>query len=253
MKSFILCFLLFLITEAIAREVGETEITTEDGIEVFQDEKYYLLKKNVKIVSDGFTLTGDEIKIFFGKDLYDITIINASGNVGLVAPIYNINASGENLIFSQSNQEIHIIGEKSVLLSPDADMYSDGEIKVDNINGNFLIRGPKSSLKADDIYIEGESIDGVFSEVEDTKDIEVLNVNDNEIAFIMTSNTDMFAKNINYDRTTSLIELRNDVRIERDGEKITGDYGTLDTKTNSYKVKSNKKNKVKVIISNKNE
>ena len=31
-----------------AREVGETEITTEDGIEVFQDEKYYLLKKKCK-------------------------------------------------------------------------------------------------------------------------------------------------------------------------------------------------------------
>ena len=32
-----------------ARDVGQTEITTEDGIEVFQDEKYYLLKKNVEI------------------------------------------------------------------------------------------------------------------------------------------------------------------------------------------------------------
>ena len=28
-----------------ARENGETEITTEDGIEVFQNEKFYLLKK----------------------------------------------------------------------------------------------------------------------------------------------------------------------------------------------------------------
>ena len=33
----------------LAREEGETEITTEEGIEVFQNEKYYLLKKNVKI------------------------------------------------------------------------------------------------------------------------------------------------------------------------------------------------------------
>ena len=28
-----------------AREIGETEITTEDGIEVYQNEKFYLLKK----------------------------------------------------------------------------------------------------------------------------------------------------------------------------------------------------------------
>ena len=32
-------------TPVLALEKGETEITTEDGIEVFQNEKYYLLKK----------------------------------------------------------------------------------------------------------------------------------------------------------------------------------------------------------------
>ena len=39
-----------------SRNIGETEITTEDGIEVFQEEKYYLLKKNVEIVSDEFEI-----------------------------------------------------------------------------------------------------------------------------------------------------------------------------------------------------
>ena len=48
----------------IARDLGETEITAEEGIEVFQDEKYYHLKKNVKIDSDNFILTSDDIKIF---------------------------------------------------------------------------------------------------------------------------------------------------------------------------------------------
>ena len=33
---------------ALGRNAGETEITTEDGIEVFQEEKYYLLKKMLK-------------------------------------------------------------------------------------------------------------------------------------------------------------------------------------------------------------
>ena len=31
--------------KANAKEEGETEITTEDGIEVYQNEKFYLLKK----------------------------------------------------------------------------------------------------------------------------------------------------------------------------------------------------------------
>ena len=38
------------------------------------------------------------------------------------------------------------------------------------------------------------------------------------------------------------------VTIIRNEEKITGDYGTLDTNNNSYKIKSNNLGKVKVII-----
>ena len=40
----IITILLFSVTIQ-SRELGETEITTEDGIEVFQNEKFYLLKK----------------------------------------------------------------------------------------------------------------------------------------------------------------------------------------------------------------
>ena len=42
---FFFLILLFNYTYAFSRNIGETEITTEDGIEVFQEEKYYLLKK----------------------------------------------------------------------------------------------------------------------------------------------------------------------------------------------------------------
>ena len=65
----IILFLLISHNSSFSRKIGETEITTEEGIEVFQNEKYYLLKKNVKIESDTFNLTGDLIKIFFEKDL----------------------------------------------------------------------------------------------------------------------------------------------------------------------------------------
>ena len=47
-----------------------------------------------------------------------------------------------------------------------------------------------------------------------------------------------------------IIELIDDVIIIRNEEKITGDYGTLDTRNNSYKIKSNNQNKVKAIIQN---
>ena len=47
MIKFLIFFLIILISfkSSYSRNTGETEITTEDGIEVFQDEKYYLLKK----------------------------------------------------------------------------------------------------------------------------------------------------------------------------------------------------------------
>ena len=62
-------------------EKGQTEITTEDGVEVFQNEKYYLLKKNVKINSETFKLNADEVKINFDESLYDIVELNAQGQV----------------------------------------------------------------------------------------------------------------------------------------------------------------------------
>ena len=50
-------------------------------------------------------------------------------------------------------------------------------------------------------------------------------------------------KKLNFDNETSIIELIDDVTIIRNEEKITGDYGTLDTKNNSYKIKSNNQKK----------
>ena len=69
-----LIIILLISTNVFSREIGQTEITTEEGIEVYQDSKYYLLKKNVQIKSDEFNLKGDLVKIFFDKSLYDIKL-----------------------------------------------------------------------------------------------------------------------------------------------------------------------------------
>ena len=238
---------------SFSRNIGETEITTEEGIEVFQNEKYYLLKKNVKIESDTFNLTGDLIKIFFEKDLYDIKIIDAVGNVKMVSDSYRIKANGENLVFIVKTEEISLKGLNSNLITEDTDMYSDGTIIVNNITGDFLIEGQNSSLDTEDIFIEGEYIEGNFSNNNENKEINLLNVLDKKIAYIKTDDTEMYSNKINYDKKTSLIELENNVKIIRGGETITGDYGTLDTATNSYKVKSKDSKKVKVIILNQDE
>ncbi len=251
MKLIIKIILISFITfNLFAREKGETEITTEEGIEVFQNEKFYLLKKNVKINADTFTLLADDVKINFDKNLYDITMLIARGDVNFKSPEFQMNGSGETLKFEVKNENLKIEGFNSRLISQEIEMFSDGFIEVNNLNGNFLIKGINSQLINENILIKADFIDGIFSDSKDNKEITLLNVADKKISYVKNNDTEMYAKKINFDNKTSLIELIDDVTIIRDGEKISGDYGTLDTKNNSYKIKSNNQTKVKAIILN---
>ena len=233
-----------------AIEDGETEITTDDGIEVFQNEKYYLLKKNVKIISDDFTLNADDVKINFGDNLYDIIELKAKGNIEFFSKKFEITGSGEILKFEVKIEKLKVEGQGSELITKDAEMFSDDFIEINNLNGQFSLRGEGSKLINENILIEADEIDGVFSNLNNTKQITFLKVFDKELSFIKNNETKMYAKKINYDNKTSIIELIDNVTIIRNEEKITGDYGTLDTTNDSYKIKSNKKNKIKVIIQN---
>ena len=244
-------FIIFLFSYNInAKEIGETEITTEDGIEVFQNEKFYLLKQNVKIVSDNFTLKADEVKINFEKNLYDITELDANGNVDFKSNEFETSGSGNYLNFKVKVEKIKVEGEGSQLVTSDVKMFSDGFIEVNNVNGDFLLKGTNSKLVNDNTIIKAEKINGKFSEKANEKEITYLEVIDKNISYVKNKDTEMYAKKINFDYNTSIIELIDDVIIIRNEEKITGDYGTLDTRNNSYKIKSNNQNKVKVIIQN---
>tara|TARA_B100001057_G_scaffold241838_1_gene242186 strand:+ start:169 stop:930 length:762 start_codon:yes stop_codon:yes gene_type:complete len=251
MKLIINIIIIFLISITLnAREIGETEITTEDGIEVFQNEKFYLLKQNVKIVSDNFKLIADEVKISFDKSLYDITEIDANGNVDFKSNEFEISGNGNYLNFKVKVEKIKVKGEGSELVTSDVKMFSDGFIEVSNLNGDFFLKGTNSKLVSENIIIKAETINGNFSEKANEKEITYLEVIDKNISYIKNNDTEMYAKKINFDYDTSIIELIDDVTIIRNQEKITGDYGTLDTINNSYKIKSNNQNKVKVVIQN---
>jgi lipopolysaccharide export system protein LptA len=252
MIKFVIFFLIVILNYkyAFSRNIGETEITTEDGIEVFQEEKYYLLKKNVEMVSDEFELNGNLVKIFFEKDLYDISKLIASTDVNFKSSAYNIEGKGETLKFNIQNEKINVIGKKSELFLETTEMFSDGSITVDNLAGSFSIEGPNSKLISDEIFITGFMINGILFNNNGTREINNLEVQDENILSIVTEDTEMFSKKAFYDREKSIIELFDSVTIKRGSEIITGDYGVLDTNKNSYKVFSNNSNKVKVIISN---
>ena len=183
-----LIVILLISSTSIGREVGETEITTEDGIEVFQNEKYYLLKKNVNIDSDNFNLNADDVKIIFNKNLYDITELYAKGNVIFKSPIFKINGNGETLIFEILNEKLKVAGLDSELIMEEVQMFSDGYIEVNNISGEFSLKGLNSKLINDNVIIEADSIDGVFANSNGNKDIISLNVIDNEISYIKNRN-----------------------------------------------------------------
>ncbi len=250
--KFLLNFVLILLCSSIlsAREIGETEILTDEGIEVFQKEKYYLLKKNVRITSDDFSLIGDKVEVYFEKDLYDIKKIVALGNVNFNSSENNIKGLGNKVIIYTEIEEILINGENSQLYTNNTEMKSDGSINVKNQTGEFFILGNNSSLTAEEIYITGEKIDGMFSAETEVNEIIFLDIMDENISYIKTENTDMYAKKALYKKENDIIELFENVKIIRDGETVSGDYGTLDTSDNSYKVKSNSSKKVKVILKN---
>ncbi len=242
----IFLFCLFFFTKAF----GETEITTEDGIEVFQNDKFYLLKKNVKIQSDNFNLNADNVKVNFDKSLHDIIELNAEGSVNFYSKEFEMRGKGEFLKFEVKIEKLKVEGKGSELISKDIEMFSDGYIEVNNLSGNFSLNGFNSRLINENIFIEAKSIDGNFSDISDNKEVTMLKIYDEKISYIKNNDTEMYAKKINYNKDTSIIELIDDVIIIRNEEKITGDYGTLDTTNNSYKINSNNQGKVKVIIQN---
>lgn len=253
-KSIILLLIITInFNNSFARNSGETEITTEDGIEVFQKEKYYLLKKNVEILSDEFNLEGQLVKIYFEKDLYDIKEIVANSNVVFNSEEYLVKGKGEYLKFNIKKQEILVEGNKSELILDTTKMFSNESIKVDNIDGTFLINGTNSKLISNDIFILGSVINGFFEIVDGKRTVTNLEVEDEKIINIKTTDIDMYSKKAVYNKKKSIIELFESVEIKRGSEIVRGDYGILDTKNKSYKVSSKNSNKVKAIISNSNE
>ena len=254
MKFVVNFLLIILITcNVYAREIGQTEITAEDGIEVYQDEKYYLLKKNVKIESDDLNLIGDTIKIYFDEDLYDIKKIDANGNVNIISKTNDINANGTKVVFYTNKEEIFIDGLGSKLTTKNITMISDGFINVKNLVGEFILNGTNSKITTENITIEGNLIEGFFNSESNLNDIKNIKVTDEKLAYVKSNDTEMYANLIKYNKETSLIELEDNVKIIDGSETITGDYAEINTETNSYKINSNNSKSVKVIISNNND
>ena len=247
----ILIILLILISRNLfALDTSQTEITTDEGIEIFQEEKYYLLKKNVKIISSNFTLSANIVKAYFDKDLYDIIKIESLENVILTSE-NGIIAKGQKIFFSIKDEKILIEGFKSSLINKEMQMFSDVSIKIDNYTGEFKLRGNNSKLINNDLIIRGNIIDGFFINNNGANEVSSLYVQDENEINIKTSKIDMYAKESKYSKENNLIELFDSVKIIRSNEIILGDYAKINTLSESIRVTSDKtSNKVKILLNN---
>jgi len=245
-----LIYILLLLTPTLfARDKGQIEITTDEGIEVFQKEKYYLLKKNVKIDSDDFILTAEQVKAFFEKDLYDIKYIESEGSVKFISND-GVTVYGEKLTFSSKNNNIHVSGINSSILIKNITMKSNGYIKIDDLKGKFKIEGPDSLLLTENISIFGNNIEGEYNKINNINKIINLTVIDNDLSEIKTDKLQMFSSKAIFSEKNNLIELFDNVKVIRDSEIIIGDYAKINTLDESYKIISKKSNKVKILIDN---
>jgi len=246
----IFCFLFSPILQA--RELGQTEITTEEGIEVYQKEKYYLLKKNVEIESDNFKLTAQIVKAYFDKDLYDIVEIYSQENVVLESN-RGLKVLGNEVDFNVKNETINVRGKNSFLQNTEITMTSDEFIALNNTSGEFKLYGLNSKLITDEMKISGEDIKGKYINIEGENLIERLNVQDSNQVNIKTENSNMFAKKAEYNKQENIIELFENVKIIRDNELITGDYAKINTLDESYFIKTNESKRVKVLLNKADE
>jgi len=231
---------------------AQIEITTSSGVEVFKKEKYYLLKEDVNIVSENFSLQADHVKASFDKDLYDIVQIDSKGNVNFNSN-RGIVGKGHIINLNIKNEDIYIEGKNSSLINKEINMESDGKIKVNNSSGDFEINGLNSKLKSETIDISGKIIKGRFLNVNGVNEVQDLFVVDDKLLNIKTENLNMFSIEANYNKSENIIELFDNVKIIRDNESVTGDYAKINTLNESYKVTSKDSKKVKILLNESTE
>ena len=248
----IIAFIIIISPNLFARDPGQTEITADEGIEVFQNEKYYLLKKNVNISSDEFNLSAEKVKAYFNIDLYDIVILDAYSNVNFE---FNNGAKGEgnHLNFLIEEKKLTINGKNSYINFNDLVMNSDNTLMIDNSKKQFFLSGPNSKLRTENLEIIANSIKGQYKIINNINEIIYLIVIDKELVSISEDQMDMYAKKAIFSKEENLIELFDDVKIIRNNETIIGDYAKINTLNKSYKIISKNSKRVKLLIENSDE
>ena len=207
-------FIVFYFTKILTFAKSPTVITADDGIEVFQIEKYYNVSKNVDLKSEDFDLKADNLKAYYDKDFYDLIKIIATGDVVIKTNEGSI-IRGEKVIYEIPDQKFDIMG-----------------------SGNFV---------NESLTIIGEKIIGSFFKVNDETVVKNVEAEDPQTVFIQNKEMKSYSKSAIYSKENEVLELFDNVKIIKGQEITTGDYANINILTNNYTIKS-VDNKVQLLI-----
>ena len=192
-----------------------TEITTDGGITLYQNNKYYELIDNVIINSTNFDLNADNVIAYYKVDLYDLIKIIATG--------------------------------KAKIKTSDGAIISGDKIIYEIENGNFKIEG-NGLFKNDKLTVKSRDIKGEIEEINNKKYIKNVEAKDDKKVYIQNQDMESYSKSAVYSKSNDLLELFDEVKIMKGKEITTGDYATINIKTNDYSIKSIN-NKVQLLLS----
>ena len=192
-----------------------TKITTDGGITLYQNDKYYELVDNVIINSTNFDLNADNVIAYYKVDLYDLIKIIATG--------------------------------KAKIKTSDGAIISGDKIIYEIENGNFKIEG-NGLFKNDKLTVKSKDIKGEIEEINNKKYIKNVEAKDDKKVYIQNQDMESYSKSAVYSKSNDLLELFDEVKIMKGKEITTGDYATINIKTNDYSIKSIN-NKVQLLLS----
>ena len=221
-KILLLLFLINSISSILKANENDnygTEITTDGGITLYQNNKYYELIDNVKINATNFDLSADNVIAYYKVDLYDLIKVIATG--------------------------------KAKIKTSDGAIISGDKVIYEIENGNFKIEG-NGLFKNDKLTVKSKDIKGEIEEINDKKYIKNVEAKDDKRVYIQNNDMKSYSKSAVYSKTNDLLELFDEVKIMKGKEITTGDYATINIETNDYSIKSIN-NKVKLLLSSEEE
>ena len=192
-----------------------TKITTDGGITLYQNNKYYELIDNVKINSTNFDLSADNVIAYYKVDLYDLIKVIATG--------------------------------KAKIKTSDGAVISGDKIIYEIENGNFTIEG-NGLFQNNKLTVKSQDIKGEIEEINNKKYIKNVEAKDDKKVYIQNQDMKSYSKSALYSKTNDLLELFDEVEIIKGKEIATGDYATINIETNDYSIKSIN-NKVQLLLS----